>query len=55
MRFKDEETYFFEHWMGLMYEEIKNKRIIDLLIPGSHDCNTHTLKSPNYFVPYAKC
>lgn len=46
MWFDDEETYLFEHWMGLLFEEIKNKWIIDLVIPGSHDCNTNTLKSP---------
>lgn len=55
MRIEGEETYFFEHWMGLMFNEIKYKRIIDLIIPGSHDCNTNTLISPKYLVPFAKC
>lgn len=55
MRFDDEETYFFEHWMSFMFEEIKDRRIVDLIIPGSHDCNTNTLKSPSYLVPFAKC
>lgn len=49
------DTILFEHWMALMLPEIKNKWLIDLLIPGSHDCNTNTLKSPKYFIPYSKC
>lgn len=49
------DSNFFEHWMRFMYYEIKDKWIIDLIIPGSHDSNTNTLKSPKYFIPYAKC
>lgn len=35
---------FMNRWMELMEDQIKDKRLIDIYIPGTHNSNTDTVK-----------
>ena len=52
---KNFDLLFMENWMSLLKEKIKNKKLINLKIPGSHDSNTHTVKKGFWSKKFARC
>lgn len=42
--FHQEDFEFMSRWMELLEDHIKDKRIVELYIPGTHNSNTDTVK-----------
>lgn len=35
---------FTQNWMSLIKDDIKNKRLVDIVLPSTHNSNTQSLK-----------
>jgi hypothetical protein len=52
---KNFDLLYLENWMGILYNKIKDKKLIHLTIPGSHDSNTYTVVNSMMAKKFAKC
>ena len=43
---------YFKNWMEIYYDDIKDKKLYELKLPGTHDSTTYTLNSFKKILAY---
>lgn len=52
---KNFDCLFMENWMSILNKKICHKKLKNLIIPGSHDSNTHTITNTFFSKKFARC